>query len=171
MNTKARKLSPALTWALVALVSLFCITAIAAIMNRTPDDPKPQARESIAAQTAPAKSVAKDACQFCGVIESTREITVKGDADGLGAVGGAVVGGVLGHQVGGGSGKDIATVVGAVGGAYAGHEIEKNVKSGKRYETTVRFDEGGRRVFTTAQPSQWRQGDRVKVTNNTIVAG
>ena len=38
---------------------------------------------------------------------------------------GAVVGGLLGNQVGGGTGKTLATVVGAVGGGYVGNEIAK----------------------------------------------
>ncbi len=39
---------------------------------------------------------------------------------------GGVAGGVLGHQVGGGKGKTIATVAGAAGGAYAGKKIQEN---------------------------------------------
>ena len=38
---------------------------------------------------------------------------------------GAVVGGLLGNQVGGGTGKTLATVAGAVGGGYIGNEIAK----------------------------------------------
>ncbi|HEY8907686.1 MAG TPA: glycine zipper 2TM domain-containing protein [Rhodoferax sp.] len=38
---------------------------------------------------------------------------------------GAVVGGLLGNQVGGGNGKTLATIVGAVGGGYLGNEIAK----------------------------------------------
>ncbi len=37
---------------------------------------------------------------------------------------GAVAGGLLGNQVGGGKGKTLATVAGAVGGGYAGNRIE-----------------------------------------------
>lgn len=37
---------------------------------------------------------------------------------------GAVAGGLLGHMVGGGKGKTVATVAGAVGGGYAGNRIE-----------------------------------------------
>lgn len=37
---------------------------------------------------------------------------------------GAVAGGLLGHMVGGGRGKTLATVAGAVGGGYAGNRIE-----------------------------------------------
>lgn len=39
---------------------------------------------------------------------------------------GAVIGGILGHQVGGGSGKQIATVAGAVGGAALGAQYGRN---------------------------------------------
>ena len=39
---------------------------------------------------------------------------------------GAVVGGLLGNQVGGGKGKTLATVAGAVGGGYAGNKIEEH---------------------------------------------
>lgn len=39
---------------------------------------------------------------------------------------GAVVGGVLGHQIGGGRGKDLATVAGAAAGGYAGNRVQKS---------------------------------------------
>ena len=38
---------------------------------------------------------------------------------------GAVLGGLLGSQVGGGNGKTLATIAGAVGGAYVGNEVAK----------------------------------------------
>lgn len=56
-------------------------------------------------------------------------------------IGGAVVGGLVGalagHQIGGGKGKDIATLGGAAAGAFAGHEIQKNhqEKNATREET------------------------------------
>jgi uncharacterized protein YcfJ len=43
-----------------------------------------------------------------------------------GAIAGALIGGILGHQVGGGSGKDIATVGGAVAGGVVGSNIGRN---------------------------------------------
>lgn len=43
-----------------------------------------------------------------------------------GAVLGALLGGVLGHQVGGGSGKDIATAGGAIAGAVLGARVGNN---------------------------------------------
>lgn len=43
-----------------------------------------------------------------------------------GAAVGAIIGGILGHQVGGGSGKQIATVAGAVGGGALGSQYGRN---------------------------------------------
>lgn len=39
---------------------------------------------------------------------------------------GAVVGGLLGHQIGGGNGKKLATVAGVLLGGYAGNEVAHN---------------------------------------------
>ncbi len=44
---------------------------------------------------------------------------------------GAVVGGLVGNQVGGGKGKTLATVAGAVGGGYAGNRIEAAHQKGQ----------------------------------------
>ena len=43
-----------------------------------------------------------------------------------GAVIGAVIGGILGHQVGGGTGRDIATVGGAVAGGAVGSQVGRS---------------------------------------------
>src|SRR5258705_10504403 len=65
-------------------------------------------------------------CGSCGGVESVQVRELKERGTGLGIVGGALVGGVVGHQVGSGRGNDLATVAGAVGGGYVGNEIEKN---------------------------------------------
>ncbi|GGY28447.1 hypothetical protein GCM10008098_22020 [Rhodanobacter panaciterrae] len=51
---------------------------------------------------------------------------------------GAVAGGLLGHQVGGGKGKTLATVGGAVAGGYVGNRVQKNAQNKKAYYTTER---------------------------------
>ena len=131
------------------------------------EDARAQRRSQTPVQVADA-TPAKWRCAECGVVQSVREIATKGQGSGVGAVGGAVVGGLLGHQVGSGRGQDIATVVGAVGGVVAGNEIEKRVKSGKSYEITVRFEDGSSRVIQEANAPTWRTGDRVKVINGVI---
>ncbi len=113
-------------------------------------------------------TVSKPSCPDCGVIQSTRVIAERGDGGAVGIVGGAVVGGLLGNQVGGGRGKDIATVAGAVGGAVAGNEIQKRVETNKRYEMVVRFEDGSTRVYSETKPNGWQTGDRVRVVNGVI---
>ncbi len=61
------------------------------------------------------------------------------DSDRLAGTGlGAVVGGLLGHEVGGGNGKILATVAGAAAGGYAGNQIEEKVQRGNTYTATER---------------------------------
>lgn len=55
-----------------------------------------------------------------------------------GTVAGAVVGGVLGNQVGGGSGKKLATVGGAVAGGYAGNKVQEGMQDRNTYQTSER---------------------------------
>ena len=50
---------------------------------------------------------------------------------------GAVAGALVGHQIGGGKGKDLATVGGAVAGGFAGHEIQKRHQENNPTYTTV----------------------------------
>ncbi|MEO6274913.1 MAG: glycine zipper 2TM domain-containing protein, partial [Rhodoferax sp.] len=107
-------------------------------------------------------------CSNCGVVESTREITNAAKGSGVGAVGGAVVGGVLGHQVGGGRGRDVATVLGALGGAFAGNHIEGQVKATHSYEITVRLDDGSTRTLQQSEQPGWQAGDRVKIVNGAL---
>ncbi|WP_241630614.1 glycine zipper 2TM domain-containing protein, partial [Rosenbergiella nectarea] len=51
---------------------------------------------------------------------------------------GAVAGGVLGHQFGGGHGRDIATVAGALAGGYAGNQAQQSLQNSDTYQTAHR---------------------------------
>ena len=108
-------------------------------------------------------------CRDCATVESVREVKQEGEGSGLGAISGGVVGGLLGNQIGGGRGKTVGAVVGAVGGAFAGNAVEKNVRSTKHYEITVRIDDGNTRIFTESQPPSLQQGDRVRISNGQLV--
>jgi uncharacterized protein YcfJ len=54
------------------------------------------------------------------------QVSDRGNANVGGALAGALIGGVLGHQVGGGSGKDLATVGGAVAGGVIGSNVGRS---------------------------------------------
>ncbi|MEJ0062329.1 MAG: RT0821/Lpp0805 family surface protein [Alphaproteobacteria bacterium] len=60
--------------------------------------------------------LALSACQ-------TDSLSSVGTKEGVGTVGGAALGGLLGNQFGGGSGKTIATVAGVLLGGWAGNSI------------------------------------------------
>lgn len=69
-----------------------------------------------------------------------------------GAIAGAIIGGILGHQVGGGRGKDVATVAGALGGAALGANVGRD-GSGNQIST-----QDVKRCSNTpsqAQPAYW----------------
>jgi outer membrane lipoprotein SlyB len=113
---------------------------------------------------APA-AVAQKSCADCGRVESIRYVEQKGQSSGLGALGGAVVGGVIGHQIGSGRGNTVATVAGAAGGAYVGNEVEKNRKTTAYWEVRIKMDGGAQRTFTyNAQPTV-HEGERVKLVD------
>ncbi|HZX50413.1 glycine zipper 2TM domain-containing protein [Pseudomonas sp. XK-1] len=84
----------------------------------------------------PIKETIKTPRQVCEDVTVTRQKPVKDQHQIAGTAIGAVVGGLLGNQVGGGTGKKIATVAGAVGGGYAGNKVQENMQAGDTYTTT-----------------------------------
>jgi outer membrane lipoprotein SlyB len=178
-------------------VVLFCATGTAAIMGWIPSSFGSAADNKTLALNAPAgpaqqsaptslqqhaagaptrhaesrhvaAAPAIQACLNCGVVETTREVNHRGDGSGLGAAGGAVVGGLLGNQVGGGHGKEAMTVVGAIGGAFAGNQIEKQVRATRSYETMVRMNDGSSRTIAQATQPEWHNGDHVRIVDGVV---
>jgi outer membrane lipoprotein SlyB len=90
---------------------------------------------------------------------SIQQETREGKASGLGAVGGAVIGGLLGNQIGGGNGKKIATVGGVVAGGMAGHEIEKHQKAQRVWVVRVKNSDGRSQTFVRESDPQFSVGD------------
>jgi outer membrane lipoprotein SlyB len=127
--------------------------------------PAPERHAAAPTQATPA---AAPVCANCGVVESVRTVTKKGQGTGVGAVAGGVVGGVLGNQVGKGNGRTAMTVLGAVGGGFAGNEVEKRARSVTVHEVRVRMDDGTLRTIEQAGTAQ--VGERVTVQGNVIKA-
>ncbi|KPZ11413.1 glycine zipper 2TM domain-containing protein [Pseudomonas syringae group genomosp. 3] len=74
--------------------------------------------------------------EVCKDVTVTRQAPVKDQHQIVGSVIGAVAGGLLGNQVGGGNGKKLATVAGAVGGGYAGNKVQEGMQERDTYTTT-----------------------------------
>jgi outer membrane lipoprotein SlyB len=115
-----------------------------------------------------AAAPAKNWCSNCGNVESIREIHTRAQGSGVGAAGGAILGGLLGNQVGGGHGRQLATVAGAVGGAVVGNQVEGNMKATTSYEIHVRLDDGSSRTFHQQSAPGWHTGDRVRVVKGAL---
>lgn len=138
-----------------------------------PVDAVPAPPPSPRAEPAPRRvaDVPPAVCRDCGVIESIEAVQQKGEGSGLGAVGGAILGGVLGHQVGEGSGKQLARIGGAVLGGLAGNEVERRYRTISHYRIGVRMDDGSYRVVEQQDAPAWRRGDAVRLESGGIVAG
>jgi len=126
---------------------------------------KPQPAQPVqiaeAAPIAQAPQAAVPAGVF-GTVESVKEVTTPGDSSGVGAVGGGIAGAVLGNQFGHGTGRSVMTVLGAAGGALAGKEIEKQHNATKRWDVTVRLDDGSHQTLSSPSLPYWHAGDRVR---------
>lgn len=84
----------------------------------------------------PVNETIKTPREVCKDVTVTRQKPVKDQHKIAGTVLGAVAGGLLGNQVGGGNGKKIATVAGAAAGGYAGNRVQGNMQEGSTYTTT-----------------------------------
>ena len=72
-------------------------------------------------------------------------------------------------QVGGGRGKDLATIAGAAGGAYAGREVEKRVNTHKVWVVRVTFPNNEAATYEFAQDPGLKAGDGVRKSDKTVV--
>jgi len=106
-----------------------------------------------------------------GKVNSVRHITqeelVKDKRNGWKVFGGALIGGVIGNQFGGGSGQDIATILGAlIGGSIANNQQNGQHKVIKRIvELLIRVDDGKQYMVIQDYDSQmlFQSGDAVRL--------
>ena len=119
---------------------------------------------------ASAKSRMKNgvSCIDCGRITAVNVGEKRGDSNALGVIAGGAAGALLGHQVGGGKGKDLATIAGAVGGAYAGKKIQEKANATKTWTVEVQFDNGQRGSYTFDADPGVKSGDRVQKAGQQI---
>ena len=99
-----------------------------------------------------------------GTITAIRAVKIESNGtSGFGGVGGAVLGGLLGHQVGGGSGQTIATAIGALGGAVAGNRVEASSDRTNGMEVQVKRDDGRNVVVVQQADNTYLVGQRVRL--------
>ncbi|OON40665.1 hypothetical protein BTJ39_06150 [Izhakiella australiensis] len=106
---------------------------VAAVAGMNVFDRGPQYAQVLSA--TPIKETIKNPRQECRNVTLTHRRPVRDENRIAGSVLGAVAGGVLGHQIGGGRGRDVATVAGALGGGYAGNQVQGYMQNSDTYTT------------------------------------
>jgi uncharacterized protein YcfJ len=144
------------------LIATVALAATLSTAVRAEDNPAP-------VLSVPTQAQRNALCDGCLWVQEIHTETRQGKGSGLGVVGGAVIGGLLGNQVGGGTGKKLATVGGAAAGGYAGNQVEKNAKKSTVWVAQV-VDRNGqmRRVELGADPVL-RAGDTVRERDGQLV--
>jgi len=86
-----------------------------------------------------------------------------------GAIVGGVAGALLGSQVGGGSGRDAATILGGAAGAAVGSQVGKSASATNPvYRVSIQTEQGVMRTYDVPATGDLRIGDRVRVENGVI---
>lgn len=110
------------------------VTAGGAVATYSVINSGPKFAQVVAVQ--PVTETIKTPREVCKEVTLTKRRAVKDEHKIAGTLLGAVAGGLLGNQVGGGTGKKIATVAGAAAGGYAGNTVQGNMQEGDTYTTT-----------------------------------
>ncbi|MCG2835834.1 glycine zipper 2TM domain-containing protein [Photobacterium sp. WH77] len=107
-----------------------------------------------------------------GQLETVRYITqqqvVNSEHNGWQTLLGAVVGGLIGNQFGGGHGREVATTVGALAGAgvaYQNQHIGQSIRQYKLVELLIKTDDGKLvDVIQVIDPNMlFQSGDNVRI--------
>ena len=116
------------------VIGVAAALGVAAVAGLNVLDRGPQYAQVVS--STPIKESIKTPRKECRNVTVTHRRPVQDENRIAGSVLGAVAGGVIGHQFGGGRGRDVATVVGALGGGYAGNQIQGSMQEGDTYTTT-----------------------------------
>jgi outer membrane lipoprotein SlyB len=118
----------------------------------------------------PSRPYAYDAPTYRQGVVDRIEVVRKGDTNNIaGTIIGGIAGGLIGHQIGGGSGQTAATIIGGVGGAVAGNEVQKRTRgANETFRVTVRYNNGATEMIRQDDIADLRTGDRVRVDGGRI---
>ncbi|WP_321798448.1 glycine zipper 2TM domain-containing protein [Caballeronia sp. J97] len=105
---------------------------------------------------------------YAGEVTAVDAVQTAQPTTGIGAIGGAVVGGLAGTQIGNGRGRTAATIIGAIGGGLAGNQIEHVVHKATTYQVQVRMNDGSVRRFDYQAAPGVAVGQKVHVSGDTL---
>lgn len=128
--------------------------------------PAPASAASAASAVSALRLV--ELCEGCAIVTEVKTETRQGKGGAVGVVGGAVVGGLLGHQIGGGTGKTLATIGGAAAGGFAGNEVQKRVTKTTVWITRVTLKDGSVRSFENSADPGFKVDEVVNVVGSEL---
>jgi len=111
-------------------------TAIGGVAGYKALNPEPKFAEVLAVE--PVTETLKTPKEICEDVVGSEQAPVKDPNRIAGTAIGAVAGGLLGSQIGGGTGRTLATVGGAAAGGYAGNQVQKNMQEKDTVSRTER---------------------------------
>ena len=111
-------------------------TAIGGVAGYKALNPEPIFAEVLAVK--PVTETRKTPKEICEDVVVNEQAPVKDPNRIAGTAIGAVAGGLLGSQIGGGTGRTLATVGGAAAGGYAGNQVQKNMQEKDTVSRTER---------------------------------
>lgn len=126
---------PVIAGVAIAALGIIVAVAIAAKYGVANIGGGPQYAQVVSVH--PVKNTTSMPHEVCGDEAVTHQEPYRDQHQIGGSAIGAVAGALIGHQIGGGKGKDLATIAGAVGGGVAGHEIQKHHQENNPTYTTV----------------------------------
>jgi len=109
----------------------------------------------------------QEICGYCGTVRNISRVNHNGRRSGTIVVG-ALIGGVLGNQIGGGDGKKVATVAGAVAGGAIANNATKDDRRRTYYRIEVRMDSGRIQRFDQSSSNGLRTGQRVEIQDGMV---
>ncbi|AXF75466.1 glycine zipper 2TM domain-containing protein [Erwinia tracheiphila] len=115
-------------------IGVVAALGVAGVASMNVFDRGPQFAQVVSA--TPIKEISKNPRQDCRNITLTHRRPVQDENRIAGSVLGAVAGGVIGHQFGGGRGRSVATVAGALAGGYGGNQVQGALQERDTYTTT-----------------------------------
>jgi outer membrane lipoprotein SlyB len=101
-----------------------------------------------------------------GKVVQIDNVTIDGENQlGVGSIIGAVAGGVIGHQFGGGTGRDVATVAGVLAGGAVGTKAQSKYADRRPAQHIIVQLDNGVAVGVTQATEQggFNVGDRVRI--------
>ena len=134
---------------LVLVASIAALGTLGACQTANPD--------AVSAYDAQRMSSVQDA-----TVLSLRPVTLQGRDTGVGTVGGAVIGGIAGSNVGGPRTGGIVGIVGAIAGGLIGNAVERDATQQQAIEILVQLKNGDRRSVIQGVGSEtFNPGDPV----------